>query len=109
MEDTLSKSSEEGASGSLEQHSSFSSPSSGGIWKILAIIAIVSLVTIGGFYAYGFYSDYQQGKLIQSYNQGQLDYVMQQTQSGEVFYATNQSGNWTLAKTTFAEICGGEQ
>lgn len=107
--ENLPNQSPEEATDSSEHDKPFSSSSGGLKWKILTIIFFVTLVVIGGFYAYGFYQDKLNEQFSNGWIQGQRDYVIQQTQSGEVIYISNHTGNLTFETTTFAEICGGGQ
>jgi len=96
---------EEGASNLSPTFSS--PPSRAKAWKSIAIMAVLLLVIIGGFYAYDKYQDRLQEVYNQGAYEGQMNYIMQQQQTGEVTFATNASGEWVLETTTFTEICGG--
>jgi len=105
-----SNSPEEGSSSSEQSATTFSIPSSGvKLWKTLAVTSILVLVIIGGFYAHEKYQDKLESVYGQGVYDGQLNYVSQQQQTGQVTFLSNHTGNLTLEVTTFEKICGGGQ
>ena len=71
-------------------------------WKIFGIIVIVLLIIAGLYFGYNYASSsaYQKG-----INYG-IEYIAgQQTQTGNIAYYTNSSGNWTITSTPITKLC----
>ena len=68
------------------------------VFVLLAVAIIIALAFIG--------NQIFQRVYVQGYNYGVDSIITNQTLSGNIFYYSNQSGNWSIQKTNSSELCG---
>jgi hypothetical protein len=72
-------------------------------------LLVIGLI-VGGYFLYNYQMKVEQNKAYSAGYQYGIQYLAaQQTQTGNIAYYTNQTGNWTISTISIKELCGVEK